>query len=128
MYNIYKYLTAFAPSAYVVGLPRGINLWKNAKVGFSMEFVPFLRFENGTSKMSNFLFHPGILLPIGNGFTFVGRAAFETSGRYGLTTEFNKVLKKNKHSNYFVAVPLPLRFGNNLPSSVGAAIQFGLGF
>src|SRR5688500_10239570 len=40
--------------SYTVGMPTGINLWKTAKVGFSVEFVPFIRAENGTSKMSNF--------------------------------------------------------------------------
>ncbi|MDB5014099.1 MAG: hypothetical protein JWQ25_2301, partial [Daejeonella sp.] len=76
---------------YVGGLPTGINIWKTAKVGFSMEIVPTIRAENGVSKMNNLLFHPGILLALGNGFTFAGRAAFETSGRYGLTPVLNKV-------------------------------------
>eukprot|EP01035_Chromulina_nebulosa_P056407 gene56407-77304_t len=55
---------------YVVGMPTGINLWKNPKLGFSMEFVPYVRAENGTSKMNNFLFHPGVLVALGKGFTF----------------------------------------------------------
>src|SRR5690349_2525876 len=46
---------------YIGGLPVGINIWKSAKIGFSAEFVPFIRAEKGTSKMSNFLFHPGVL-------------------------------------------------------------------
>src|SRR5690349_48118 len=67
-------------NAYVGGLVTGINLWKSAKVGFSMEFVPFIRAANGTSKMNNFLFHPGALFALGNGYTLATRAAFETSG------------------------------------------------
>lgn len=114
--------------SYTVGMPIGLNLWKTSKVGFSMEIVPFVRAEAGTSKMSNILIHPGVLLPIGHGYTFVGRAAFETSGRYGFTPIVNKVIKKNKHSNYFVALPLPVRFGNSKPSSFAIALQFGLGF
>ena len=43
--------------AYVVGLPTGINIWKTSKIGFSAEFVPFIRAQNKTSKMNNFLFH-----------------------------------------------------------------------
>jgi hypothetical protein len=113
---------------YTVGMPTGINLWKSAKIGFSMEFVPFIQATSATNKMSNFLFHPGVLLPIGKGYTFVGRAAFETSGRYGVTPILNKVIKKNKHSNYFLALPLPLRFGNNKAASFGIGFQFGLGF
>src|SRR5688500_1960119 len=38
---------------YVVGMPTGINIRKSAKIGFSAEFVPFVRAENGTSRMSN---------------------------------------------------------------------------
>src|SRR5215217_8836623 len=36
---------------YVVGMPTGINIWKSAKIGFSAEFVPTIRAENGNSKM-----------------------------------------------------------------------------
>jgi hypothetical protein len=114
--------------AYVGGLPTGINIWKSAKVGFSMEFVPYIRVANGASKMNNFLFHPGVLLALGHGLTFAGRAAFETSGRYGFTPVLNKVVKKNKNSSYFVALPLPVRFGNDLPGSFTIGFQFGIAF
>ncbi len=113
---------------YVVGMPTGINIWKSQKIGFSMEFVPFVRAENGTSKMSNFLFHPGVLVALGKGFTFAGRAAFETSGRYGITPVLNKTIIKNKNSSYFIAMPLPVRFGNNTPSSFTIGFQFGIAF
>lgn len=113
---------------YVVGMPTGINIWKSAKIGFSAEFVPFVRAENGTSRMSNFLFHPGVLVALGKGFTFAGRAAFETSGRYGFTPVLNYAVKKNKNSNYFVAVPVPVRFGNDHPTSVTIGFQFGIAF
>ncbi|QEC42096.1 hypothetical protein [Pseudobacter ginsenosidimutans] len=114
--------------AYVIGIPTGINIWKSAKIGFSMEFVPLIRAANGTSKMNNFLFHPGALFGLGNGFTLATRAAFETSGRYGLTPVLNKIVKKNKGSSYFIAVPIPIRFGNDLPSSVSIGFQFGISF
>ena len=113
---------------YVVGMPVGINIWKSAKIGFSAEFVPFIRAENGNSKMSNFLFHPGILVALGRGFTFAGRAAFETSGRYGLTPVINYVFKKSKSCSYFIAMPFPARFGNDLPASIGMSFQFGIAF
>lgn len=114
--------------AYVVGMPTGINLWKSAKIGFSMEFVPIIRAAGGTSKMNNFLFHPGALFRIGKGLTLATRAAFETSGRYGFTPVLNKVVLKGKACSYFVAVPIPVRFGNNLPASVTAGFQFGISF
>lgn len=113
---------------YQMGLPTGINIWKSAKIGFSAEFVPTIRAEKGVSKMTNFLFHPGILVALGNGFTFAGRAAFETSGRYGLTPVINKTVIKGKHLNYFAAIPCPVRFGNDRPTTLGIGFQFGIAF
>jgi len=114
--------------SYTVGMPIGINIWKSAKIGFSSEIVPAIRATSSSSKVSNVLFHPGILIALGSGFTFAGRAAFETSGRYGLTPVLNKTVKKNKGSSYFVAIPLPARFGNDQPSSFGIGFQFGIAF
>ena len=54
--------------SYTVGMPVGINIWKSPRIGFSMEIVPFVKAENGSSKMSNTLIHPGILVALGNGF------------------------------------------------------------
>lgn len=113
---------------YIGGLPTGINIWKTSKVGFSAEFVPFVRAEKTGSKMNNFLFHPGILLALGKGWTFAGRLAFETGGRYGFTPVLNKIVKKNRNSGYFVAIPLPSRFGNDHPGSFGIGFQFGIVF
>src|SRR6187397_2518681 len=70
---------------YVVGFPTGITIWKSSKIGFSFEVVPQIKAENGISKMNNFLFHRGLLVALGKGYTFAGRLAFETSGRYGIT-------------------------------------------
>jgi hypothetical protein len=113
---------------YVVGMPIGINLWKSKKIGFSFEVVPYVRAENGTSKMSNMLIHPGVLVSLGSGFTFAGRLAFETSGRYGFTPVLNKVVIKNKTNSFFVALPVPFRLGNDKPFSTTVAFQFGLAF
>jgi len=113
---------------YAVGMPVGINIWKSRVIGFSAEFVPTIRAESGTSKMSNFLFHPGVLVALGNGWVFAGRAAFETSGRYGLTPVLNKTVIKGKASSLFAAVPLPLRFGNDKPTSFTIGFQFGIAF
>lgn len=113
---------------YVGGLPTGINIWKSSKIGFSAEFVPFIRAEHGSSKMNNFLFHPGVLVALGHGFTFAGRAAFETAGRYGVTPVLNYTIKKTTSCSYFVAVPIPARFGNNQVASIGVGFQFGIAF
>jgi len=114
--------------SYTVGMPIGINIWKSAKIGFSSEIVPFIKATGSGSKVNNVLFHPGVLVALGHGFTFAGRLAFETSGRYGITPVFNKVVKKNKGSNFFVAIPLPARFGNNTASTYGVGFQFGVAF
>jgi hypothetical protein len=113
---------------YVVGMPVGINIWKTPKVGFSAEFVPSIRLENGISRMNNFTFHPGILLSLSKGFTFAGRAAFETSGRFGFTPVINKIVIRKKTHGYFIAVPLPVRFGNDRPASFTPGFQFGIAF
>jgi hypothetical protein len=113
---------------YIGGLPTGINIWKSPRIGFSAEFVPYIRAEKGISKMNNFLFHPGILVALGKGWTFAGRAAFETSGRYGVTPVLNKIVKKNRNSGYFVAIPFPVRFGNDAGASFTIGFQFGIAF
>ncbi|HEX6432317.1 MAG TPA: hypothetical protein VF008_31710 [Niastella sp.] len=113
---------------YLAGLPTGINIWKSSKIGFSAEFVPFIKADSTGSKMNNFLFHPGILVALGKGWTFAGRAAFETGGRYGFTPVINKIVKKNTNSGYFVAIPLPVRFGNNHDATWTVGFQFGITF
>jgi hypothetical protein len=113
---------------YIVGLATGINLWKTNKIGFSIETVPFIRTENGTSRVYNVLFHPGVLVNAGKGFTMAFRAAFETSGRFGITPILSKTIYKAKNVKYYVSMPLPVRFGMNKPSSIGMAVQVGIAF
>lgn len=113
---------------YTVGFPTGINLWKSQKIGFSFEIVPTIKTENGTDKMTNLLFHPGVLVALGKGYTFAGRLAFETNGRYGLTPILNKTIIKNSNCSYYVALPFPIRFGNEHPTTFTAGIQFGIAF
>ncbi|SIT34453.1 hypothetical protein SAMN05421788_11665 [Filimonas lacunae] len=114
--------------AYVGGLPTGINIWKSSGIGFSFEVVPFIRAADGTSKMNNLLFHPGLLLSLGHGFVLASRAAFETSGRYGVTPVLNKTIIKKKDYSYYIALPVPARFGNNQPAAIGVGFQFGIAF
>lgn len=113
---------------YTVGFPTGINIWKSSKIGFSFEIVPTIKAEDGISKMNSLLFHPGVLVALGNGYTFAGRVAFDTNGRYGITPVFNKTVIKNTNSSYYVAIPLPVRFGNDHPTTFGVGFQFGIAF
>ena len=114
--------------SYTVAFPMGLNLLKSDKAGFSFEIAPFIRAQGGTDKVSSILFHPGAMFRYPKGFTFILRAAFETNGRYGFTPVFNKVVVRAKTVNYFVAVGLPARFGNDTPSSFGTALQLGVSF
>jgi len=114
--------------SYTVGFPVGVNVLKSDKIGYSFEVVPFINSANGTSKTNNVLIHPGVMFRYPKGFTFLTRLAFETAGRYGFTLVFNKVVYKTKMNNYFIAMPLPVRFGNDKPVSAGIALQLGVTF
>ena len=113
---------------YAVGFPTGINIWKSSKIGFSFEVVPNIKVQGASDKVTNILFHPGVLVALGKGYTFAGRAAFESSGRYGFTPVLNKTVIKSENCSYFVAVPLPVRFGNDHPATFTVGFQFGIAF
>lgn len=113
---------------YTIAFPFGLNLLKNDKFGVSFEIAPAIRTENKVSKVSAVLFHPGAMFRFKHGFTFIGRFAFETNGRFGITPVFNQVIKKGKDASLFLSVPVPIRFGNDLPSSLGTGLQFGVSF
>lgn len=114
--------------AYTIGFPFGINILKSDRFGVSFEVAPFIRTENNVSKVSSVLFHPGAMFRFKNGFNIIGRMAFETNGRFGITPVFNKVIKKGKDASLFISVPLPMRFGNDQPASIGTAVQLGVSF
>lgn len=113
---------------YAVAFPTGINIWKSSKIGFSFEIAPNIKAEDGISKVNSVLFHPGILVALGHGFTFAGRAAFETNGRYGVTPVITKSVIKNANSSYYVSIPFPVRFGNDHPTTFSAGLQIGIAF
>ena len=118
----------FSNGAYTVGFPFGINILTSNTTGFSLEIVPFICSANGISKTNNVLFHPGFMFRRPHGFTILTRAAFETGGRYGATLVFNKIIIRTKTNNIFIATPIPLRFGNDRPASIGINIQLGITF
>jgi hypothetical protein len=115
-------------NVYVVGFPFGVNLLKSDSFGISFEIAPAIRTEKNISRVSTILFHPGAMFRFKHGFTFIGRMAFETSGRFGVTPVFNQVIKKGKDASLFVSVPFPVRFGNDLPASVSTGLQLGVSF
>ncbi len=113
---------------YQIGFPTGVNIWKNARIGYSLQFIPFIRTEKGVSKMTNLLFHPGVLVALGNGYTFAGRLAFESTGRFGFTPVFSKVVVKGKYSNFYIGTPLPIRMGNDKAISFSPSVETGFTF
>ncbi len=113
---------------YTVGFPVGVNILKSDKLGFSFEVTPFVKSVNGNASVSNMLFHPGVILRFPKGFSINNRMAFETSGRFGYTAVFSKVIAKTPMHNFFVAMPIPFRFGANKTFSVGAGLQVGITF
>ncbi|MEB0260085.1 MULTISPECIES: hypothetical protein [unclassified Mucilaginibacter] len=115
-------------NVYVIAFPFGVNLIKSDSFGISFEVAPAIRTEKNISKVNSVLFHPGAMFRFKHGFTFIGRMAFETSGRFGVTPVFNQVIKKGKDASLFVSVPFPVRFGNGLPASIGTGLQLGVSF
>lgn len=115
-------------NVYIVGFPFGVNILKSDNFGISFEVAPAIRTEKNISKVSTVLFHPGAMFRFKHGFTFIGRMAFETSGRFGVTPVFNQVIKKGKDASLFVSVPFPVRFGNDQPTSITTGLQLGLSF
>jgi hypothetical protein len=115
-------------NVYVIGFPFGVNLLKSDSFGISFEVAPAIRTEKNISKVSTILFHPGAMFRFKHGFTFIGRMAFETSGRFGVTPVFNQVIKKGKDASLFVSVPFPVRFGNDQPTLIGTGLQLGVSF
>jgi hypothetical protein len=113
---------------YTIGFPVGVNILKSDKLGFSFEITPFIKSVNGNASVSNMLFHPGVILRFPKGFSINNRMAFETSGRFGYTAVFSKVIARTPMHNFFVAMPVPFRFGGNKTFSIGAGLQVGLTF
>jgi hypothetical protein len=111
-----------------IGFPVGVNVLYSNRFGFSYEFTPTIKAEEGNSKETSLLFDPGTMFRFDHGFTIITRAAFETSGRYGFTPVFNQVYARTKDVNYFVALSLPNRFGNNEAYSIGLNLQIGFIF
>ena len=115
-------------SVYIVVFPFGMNILKSDQFGVSFEVAPSIRTENNIAKVNSVLFHPGAMFRFKHGFTFIGRMAFETSGRFGVTLVFNQVIKKGKDASFFASVPFPVRFCNDLPASVSTGLQLGISF
>lgn len=114
---------------FAMGFPAGFILaTKSGRYGYIFELVPIIAFANGTSRMDNLVFNPGIQFHIPGGWNFNALASFETSGRYGLTPVISKTLRVGEYTSWFMTVPVPVRFGANRPTSLEFALQLGFAF
>ncbi|MHB8206549.1 hypothetical protein [Mucilaginibacter sp.] len=123
-----KFDPNFSNHTSTIGFPVGVNVLYSDSFGFSYEFTPNVVASNGSSKMNDILFDPGTMFRFEHGFTFISRLAFDTNGRYGFTPVFNQVYARTKDINYFVAISVPARFGNNESASLGLNLQIGFTF
>lgn len=118
----------FAHHSSSIGFPVGVNVLYSDHFGFSYELTPTVKASGGSSKVSNLLIDPGTMFRFDHGFTIITRLAFETEGRYGFTPVFNQIYARTKALNYFVALSLPNRFGDNQAYSIGLNLQIGFIF
>jgi hypothetical protein len=109
---------------YTVGFPTGINFQRYSGMGFSFEIVPTIKSNRLGSSVSSVAIQPGITFPLKKGWTFVNRVSFETTGRYGITPVISKVIIPGKNHPISCVVPIPVKFGNQQPASVTAAVLF----
>ncbi len=110
------------------GFPLGITVKNDSRLAFDLEIVPFV-----DNHFASLLVHPGVLLGLGNGFTFGARAAFEINQSvYGVTPLLNKAFPLSNDVVGFVEFVLPMRHvEDNLGEqsfSTTAAIHIGVGF
>ena len=114
--------------SYSVSFPMGINILKSDHFGVSFEVCPVIQTVNNISKVSSVVINPGAIFRFKNGFNIFTRVSFETNGRFGFGPTFSKVLIKGKNASLFGSIPVPVRFGNNLPASVSTGVILGVLF
>jgi hypothetical protein len=115
-------------STFSIGFSTGINILYSDHFGFSFDLGPVITTTNGLSRVSNFIFDPGPIFRLKKGYSIITRLAFETAGRFGESTVLSKVFTPSKKTSLFTALGIPIRFGNNLPASIGATLFFGIAF
>ncbi len=115
-------------TTFTLGFATGINILYSDRFGFSYDVSPVITTTGGNSRVTNFIFDPGPVFRMKKGFLLITRIAFETAGRFGESTVLTKVFTPQKKNSLFVALGIPLRFGNSQPPSIGASVFFGVAF
>ena len=90
--------------------------------------VRFMRAQNGSSRASNLMLHPGVTFYLKNNFAITPRIGFETSGRYGFTFVFTKTMLKTKYNVFNFNLVNLYRYGAEAKPSVTFAINLTCGF
>lgn len=113
---------------FLIGFPMGITIKKSDNFAFDFEIVPVI-----DDRFVTLLFHPGVLVGLGNTFTFGTRAAFEINqSSYGFTPLLNKSFPLDNNYVGFVELVFPIRFVENAlghhTTTFTFGIHFGVGF
>ena len=113
---------------YLSGLTTAVIVRKAPKFAYSLELVGFMRAQNGSSRASNLMLHPGVTFYLKNNFAITPRIGFETSGRYGFTFVFTKTMLKTKYNVFNFNLVNLYRYGAEAKPSVTFAINLTCGF
>ncbi len=117
-------------SFYTIGMPAGITLRTSGRLLIDLEFVPIIKPYGGSDQPIevHMLYHPGFLMPLGDGFTIGLRLAFETGvNQIGGSLIFNKAWKINDQSNFFAELVMPGRYGPEKDSAYSQVVAVHLG-
>lgn len=122
-----KFSTNFT-DFYQMGITTAVIIKKSQYYAYNLEFVGFVRSQNGTTKMNNLMLHPGVSFYLKKDWAITPRLGFETSGRFGPSLIISKTMfKPAGHPINFNLVNL-LRFGNDQGASFTNAINLTFGF
>lgn len=109
---------------YEIGFPTGITI-KREDVEFDIEMVPEIDRKSNVT----FLFHPGVVFPLGNEFSFGTRAAFQIGhNQYGFTPIVSKSFVCSNGQTTFIELEFPVRFSANGPMTNVVGLHLGVGF
>ncbi|WMJ74698.1 hypothetical protein RCC89_16210 [Cytophagaceae bacterium ABcell3] len=111
-----------------IGIPFGVNFWLHEKLAFSIEFVPILSIQAENFRTEGLLVHPGLIWNLSEKTSFSGRVAFESNGQFGFTPIIARSLYTGKYSSYSIAIPVPVRFGNQMPANMAVGLVLVWGF
>lgn len=130
--NKTRYLTEY--DFYSIGFPFGLTLRTSGRFLIDLELVPFIKpyaDDAGKPYDVHLLYHPGVLYPVGSGFTLGLRAAFESGqNQFGFTPLINKSFKIGPAGSLFIELVFPGRWGPEKSSGYTqiGGVHLGFGF